>query len=130
MDSKRLICRSGELHEGGRGIRFEIEEDGEAAPAFAVRYRGEVHAYVNRCAHVGLELDFMPGHFFDLSGDVLICATHGATYDPASGRCMGGPCHGAALEALAVAEAGGRVELVDRVRAESPGCGRDAGLQG
>lgn len=126
MDSGQLICDSAALRDGGPGVRFDVDEDGEAAPAFVVRYRGEVYAYMNRCAHVGLELDFMPGHFFDLSGELLICATHGATYDPVSGRCAGGPCNGAALEALRVAEVDGRVELVDHVLA---GCA-DIGLQG
>src|SRR6267142_2609012 len=33
-----------------RDVRFEVEYFGERAPAFAVRYRGTVHAYLNRCA--------------------------------------------------------------------------------
>lgn len=115
MDSGKLICASDALVEGGEGVRFEVDEDGENAPAFAVRFRGEVRAYINRCGHISLELDFMPGRFFDLTGELLICATHGATYDPATGACAGGPCNGVGLEPLRVAERGGRVELVDRV---------------
>lgn len=114
MDSTKLICASDDLVERGPGVRFEVDEDGEGAPAFAVRYRGEVRAFINRCAHVSLELDFMPGRFFDLSGEHLICATHGAVYDPASGACAGGPCNGVGLEAVRVRESAGRVELVDR----------------
>lgn len=114
MDPDKLICYSDDLVERGDGVRFEIDEDGNAAPAFAVRYGGEVRAYVNRCSHVSLELDFMPGRFFDLSGEYLICATHGALYDPSSGACAGGPCNGVGLEPLAVRERDGRVELVDR----------------
>lgn len=117
MDTHRLIGASEELTERGRGIRFEVEEQGIAAPAFAVRYQGRVYAFVNRCAHVSLELDFMPGHFFDSSGDYLICATHGALYEPDSGRCAAGPCNGRGLEPLRVVERDGRVELVDHVLA-------------
>lgn len=120
MDSGRLICASNELVDGGTGVRFEVEEAGETAPAFAVRYRGRVHAYVNRCPHIGMELDFMPGEFFDLSGDSLICATHAATYDPSTGACTSGPCNGAGLEVLQVTERNGRVELVDRVLPGEP----------
>lgn len=118
MDSKTLICASEELPERGPGVRFEIDEYGDPAAAFAVRYRGRVYAYLNRCTHVGLELDFMPGHFFDSSGELLICATHGAVYDPASGRCAGGPCNGASLEPLPIVESDGAVRLVDHVLAD------------
>lgn len=117
MDSRTLICTSEDLAERGPGIRFEIDDDREPTPAFAIRYRGIAYAYINRCAHVGLELDFMPGHFFDVTEDLLICATHGAVYDPASGDCTGGPCNGSGLEVLPVAERGGVVELVKHILA-------------
>lgn len=126
MDSRKLIASSAELTERGPGLRFEVEEQGEAAPAFAVRYRGAVHAFVNRCAHISLELDFMPGRFFDSSGHYLICATHGALYEPDSGRCAGGPCNGVGLEPLTVVETEGRVLLVDRVLAGASTPRRDA----
>jgi len=126
VDSRRLIGYSTELAECGPGVRFEIDEQGEAAPAFAVRYRGAVHAFINRCAHISLELDFMPGRFFDTTGRFLVCATHGALYEPDSGRCAGGPCNGVGLEPLAVVEREGRVLLVDRVLADGSGSGRGA----
>ena len=91
-DAPRVICASRELVDSGRGVRFEIEYFGEAAPAFAVRYRGRAHAYLNRCAHVAMELDWQEGVFFDADGRDLVCATHGALYEPSSGRCLGGPC--------------------------------------
>lgn len=121
MDPGTLIGASGDLTERGPAIRFEIDEDGVPAPAFAIRYEGRVYAYVNRCAHVSLELDFMPGSFFDTSGEYLICATHGALYEPDSGRCAGGPCNGAGLQPLRVTEHDGRIELVDRVLAGTDG---------
>ena len=65
-DGERLICASGALADSGRGVRFEVEYFGAAAPAFAVRYAGAVHAYLNRCSHVAMELDWQEGAFFDL----------------------------------------------------------------
>lgn len=121
MDPGKLIGASAALTERGPAIRFEIDEGGEPAPAFAIRYRGRVYAYVNRCAHVSLELDFLPGRFFDTSGEYLICASHGAIYEPDSGRCAGGPCNGAGLEPLRVVEHDGRIELVDRALAGAGG---------
>jgi nitrite reductase/ring-hydroxylating ferredoxin subunit len=66
--SERLICASADLIEAGAGVRFEVSLAGEPAPAFAVRFRGQVHGYLNRCAHVPVEMDFQPGEFFDYSG--------------------------------------------------------------
>ena len=108
---ERVICPSEALVEGGDGLRFDVRRGAESLPAFAVRYEGRVRAYLNRCAHVAVELDWLPGQFFDADRNLLICSTHGAEYDPASGRCLGGPCRGATLVALAVEERGGQVVL-------------------
>lgn len=107
----RLICFSSDLSDGGPGVRFEIDTLREPLPAFAVRYNGRVYAYVNRCRHIGVELDWLPGRFFDDSGLYLICATHGATYLPDDGRCVAGPCRGARLTPVAVAERAGAIYL-------------------
>lgn len=88
------VCPSAALADGGPGVRFEVAVGGEPAAAFVVRHRGRVFGYLNRCTHVAMELDWMPGRFFDPEAEVLLCATHGAAYEPASGRCVGGPCAG------------------------------------
>jgi nitrite reductase/ring-hydroxylating ferredoxin subunit len=108
-DGERLICEAVALRDAGDGVRFEIEYCGAPAPAFAVRYQGRVHAYLNRCAHVAMELDWREGQFFDLDGRDLICSTHGAVYAATSGQCLGGPCGGAPLVRLQVEERDGRV---------------------
>jgi len=105
----RLICEAAALRDCGDGVRFEIEYGGERAPAFVVRYGGRVHAYLNRCAHLAMELDWREGQFFDFAGRDLICSTHGALYAAASGRCLGGPCAGRPLVRLQVEERDGRI---------------------
>lgn len=107
----RPICSSGQIAEGGDGMRFELEWKGETAPAFAIRHGGRVYAYLNRCAHIAMELDWKEGRFFDTDGEYLICSTHGALYAPESGACRGGPCRGAGLVGLNVFEADGKVYL-------------------
>jgi nitrite reductase/ring-hydroxylating ferredoxin subunit len=107
----RLICPSAALIAGGDGVRFTIDRQGEKFPAFVVRHSDQVHAYVNRCAHRGVELDWTPGRFFDNERSYLICATHGALYHPESGACAGGPC-GGGLVKLAVIEKNSGVYLV------------------
>jgi nitrite reductase/ring-hydroxylating ferredoxin subunit len=108
----RVICASDALTEGGDGVRFDLGEGASRAPAFAIRWKGEVRAYLNRCTHVAMELDWMPGRFLDAERKVLLCATHGAEYDPASGACLGGPCKGGLL-ALNVVERDGAVVVND-----------------
>lgn len=108
---RSIICPAAMLVEAGRGVRFEIGDGEHSMPAFAVRYGGYVRAYANRCSHMGLQLDFKAGSFFDMEKRYIICATHGALYDPVSGACRAGPCNGTGLIALTVMEIDGQVVL-------------------
>ncbi len=104
-----MICDSAALAEAGRAVRFEVEYFGDPAPAFAVRFQGRVRGYLNRCAHVPMELDWREGEVFDAEGRDLICSTHGATYAADTGQCLGGPCGKSPLVSLRMEESGGRV---------------------
>lgn len=108
----RLICPSAELAEGGKGIRFALRSQSGAEKGFAVRHRGTAFAYVNRCPHMGTELDWQPGEFFEESGLYLACSTHGALFEPGNGFCVAGPCQGASLERLEIRERDGEVLLL------------------
>lgn len=103
------ICASSALDDGGKGVRFPVTAGGEDTSGFVVRYAGVVRGYLNRCAHVPIELDWTEGEFFDSSGLYLMCATHGAIYLPESGRCAGGPCRGGRLRPIKVLEKDGQV---------------------
>jgi nitrite reductase/ring-hydroxylating ferredoxin subunit len=109
----RVICASDALIDGGKGIRFMADYQGNTRAAFAIRYGGRVYAYLNSCAHIPVELDWLEGEFFDHSKLYLICATHGATYEPESGFCVLGPCRGQRLTALPVTECEGQVLLLE-----------------
>ena len=113
-DDARVICASSELADGGPGVRFELDPARHFTPVgFAVRHCGAVRAFVNRCPHSGTELDWNPGEFFDETGLHLICSTHGALFAPGNGHCVAGPCRGASLEPLGVAERDGQVILLN-----------------
>ena len=101
---ERLICASDALTDGGPGVRFEVQRAGATLPALAIRFRGVARAYTNVCQHQATELDWNPGEFFDAERLYLVCATHGACYDPASGVCIAGPCAGARLATVAIRE--------------------------
>ena len=117
-DDARVICASGELVDGGAGVRFDLDPAAHLTPAaFAVRHCGVVRAFVNRCPHAGSELDWNPGEFFDETGLYLICSTHGALFEPGNGYCVAGPCRGASLEPLGVGERDGQVMILDNAPA-------------
>ena len=109
VERERVICEGVALAEAGTGVRFEVEYFGDIAPAFVIRKHGVAHGYLNRCGHVAMELDWREGVFFDADGRDLLCSTHGATYEAASGRCLGGPCNGTPLVKLRLEERNGMV---------------------
>ena len=107
--SEILICASDSLVDGGKGIRFPVSAFGGDGTGFVIRHDGRVHGYLNRCAHVPIELDWAEGEFFESSGLYLMCATHGAIYVPDTGRCAGGPCRGGSLRRISVVERDGQI---------------------
>ena len=113
---ERFIGVVEQLTNGGSGILFsvaELESDSVKIPAFAIRYDDVMRAFINRCGHIAVNLDFKPGHFFDEDGEFLVCSTHGALYEPKTGACQGGPCYGVGLEPLSVVEKNGELFLDD-----------------
>jgi nitrite reductase/ring-hydroxylating ferredoxin subunit len=97
--------------EGGTGARFDINVGGKPQPAFVIRFNGKAHAFFNCCPHLGTELDWQSGEFFDMSGLYLVCATHGAVFVPDNGYCTGGPCRGKRLTRVPVTEHDGAIFL-------------------
>jgi nitrite reductase/ring-hydroxylating ferredoxin subunit len=108
-DNERLICDSAALVERMSGVRFALPELGRYVTGFAVRYQNKVYAYVNQCAHMPVELDWNEGDFFDLTQNYLMCATHGAHYQPETGYCVMGPCVGRSLQPIKSQERDGNV---------------------
>ena len=89
---EKLICASAALVEGKAGVRFALASRGGEEKGFAVRHGGQACAFVNSCPHIGTELDWQPGEFFEESGLYLVCSTHGALFEPRTGFCVAGPC--------------------------------------
>lgn len=102
------LCNSADLLDGGLAVPFDVVHGGQTCRAFAIRWEGAVYAYLNRCAHIAMEMDWQPNRFFDDTGRWLLCSTHGAVYRPDTGACAGGPCRGG-LVPIAVTESGGVV---------------------
>ena len=107
-DSLHPLCDSSDLVNGGLAVPFDVVHGGQTCRAFAVRFQGQAHAYLNRCTHVPMEMDWQPNRFFDDSGRWLICSTHGALFAPDTGACLGGPARGPLVK-LALSEEQGMV---------------------
>src|SRR2546428_258897 len=87
----------------GHTLKFRLECGGRRVHGFLVNHGGEFRAWVNRCPHVGTPLDLWPNEFYTDDGRELICSTHGAIFEPLTGRCTIGPCPGHALRPLPLA---------------------------
>lgn len=103
------VCASSELAERGKGVVWDLLYCGREERAFALRFDGEVVAYLNRCAHVPTELDWQEGEFLDADRRFILCAVHGAVYSPKTGACLMGRCGRAGLIPVRVTEAEGEV---------------------
>jgi nitrite reductase/ring-hydroxylating ferredoxin subunit len=79
---------------------FRIGEDDWPFKGFVVRQGDEVFAYQNYCMHVGHPLNWMPHDFLTQDGTEIICSSHGAIYEIATGLCIAGPCLGKSLRPL------------------------------
>ncbi len=77
-----------------------FDRDGQRLTAIVVNHQGELLAYVNRCPHVTYSLDIGDGRVQDSSGQYLMCASHGAMFQPETGECFMGPVVGRRLESL------------------------------
>ena len=99
---------------------FAWRDDDRQREGFVVR-RGDVipkvervvvdavFAYHNVCPHAGNVLNWKPHAFLTRSRDLIMCSVHGAIFEIASGRCVGGPCPGRRLQPLRAEIRRGRI---------------------
>jgi len=90
------ILRVGELAPG-HTKKFLLDCDGREIECFVLNVGGALHAFVNRCRHVPMGLDWVENQFFTEDGQFIQCATHGAYYVPDTGECIAGPPCGKSL---------------------------------
>lgn len=89
-DSSVLVARVGEI-QPGHTKKFLLQVDGSEEECFIVNHGGTLYAYVNRCCHVPMTMDWIDNQFMTEDGRYIQCATHGACYEPESGECVSGP---------------------------------------
>src|SRR5271169_4944154 len=84
------VARTDELVPG-RTRKFVLRCNGRDVEAFVLNHGGAFYAYVNRCCHIPMTMDWVDNQFLTDDHAHIQCATHGALYEPASGACVAGP---------------------------------------
>ena len=102
--------------EDGGYAEVEATVDGDPESLILHRRGDAVHAWLNVCPHAGRRLDWAPGKFLKSKDGHLVCAVHGASFEPETGHCIAGPCRGDRLRAVAVEVRDGQVWLVGEQR--------------
>lgn len=115
------ICRFGDLDDpGAKG--FYVGDGDWPFRGFVVRQGKRIFAYANICPHRRHPLDFLPDAFLVEDGRLIRCSSHGALFEPATGACVVGPCHGESLLSLA-----SRQDETGTIFVTAPASLRDAG---
>lgn len=101
METIRLGATTGadlsNLEDGNcRGLSFGETE------LFVVKHDGLLYAYINRCPHLGIALEWLEDQFLDVEKQFIHCSTHGALFLIDSGECVSGPCQGEFLEPVEI----------------------------
>ncbi|WP_444679037.1 Rieske (2Fe-2S) protein [Halomonas sp. E19] len=58
---------------------------------FLVSVHGVVSAFVNRCPHQQVPLNWDDASFLEAGGELIQCGVHGALFLPETGECVFGP---------------------------------------
>lgn len=110
MGSSKFLCRSEKITEG-EFIELDTEIDGQLRFLVATRHDDRVRAWINVCPHQGRPLNWAPNQFLKDEHGNLVCAAHGAVFEPDAGHCISGPCQNSALTAVPIEDDGHEIRI-------------------
>jgi nitrite reductase/ring-hydroxylating ferredoxin subunit len=112
IDVERVICRLDDIEaSGARG--FAIGSGDWPLRGFVVRVNDDVRGFINHCPHAGHPLNLRPHRFLTADSSLILCSSHGALFEKATGLCVAGPCAGHYLRAVPLKVESGFVMLAD-----------------
>jgi nitrite reductase/ring-hydroxylating ferredoxin subunit len=111
IDMTRVICKWEELPDPSSRA-FTLGAGDWPLRGFVVRRGEEVFGYLNRCPHAGHPHNWTSTDFLTQDQSLVMCRSHGACFDIATGMCVAGPCVGRELRSIAVKVEHGHVMLV------------------
>ncbi|AET95539.1 (2Fe-2S)-binding protein (plasmid) [Burkholderia sp. SFA1] len=89
---------------------IEIKSTDTATTDVVIIRRGEqAWAYQNLCPHFSVPLNYEPNTFWTYDGTMIMCAHHSAMFRFEDGRCVDGPCKGAALRPVPIRIEDGKI---------------------
>jgi nitrite reductase/ring-hydroxylating ferredoxin subunit len=101
IDVERVVCRLSDI--GPQGARaFTLGGGDWPLRGVVVRLGESVRGYLNRCPHAGHPLNLLPERFLTPDRTLLLCSSHGALFEKATGYCVAGPCAGTSLTPVAL----------------------------
>lgn len=113
MDSKQRIAASADIPDDDTFlITVRESKTGTTKEGVLIRNAAGITGWLNYCQHM-LDVKLDRGSGAVIRDDEIVCTTHGAMFDTKSGECTYGPCKGAYLTSLAIAEQNGSVYLTD-----------------
>lgn len=98
--------------EEGKSKAYTITINHKAISLLVVHHLGKFYAYKNHCPHTGINLNWQPDQFLDITEQYIQCSTHGALFRIENGLCEWGPCLGQHLQSLTIAAKDGALFLV------------------
>jgi len=99
------LCHLNDIDEG-QSLGIDINDQQSFV---VVKKYGEIHAYINRCPHLGIRLEWQENKFLDSDGALIECSTHGALFEIDTGNCIVGPCRGDKLTPIELEITDGQV---------------------
>ncbi len=99
--ARQFICRVDEIDDPGSKA-FTLTIGRKSQSIFVVHKDGGFFAYLNRCPHTGVNLEWQEDRFLDLDQALIQCATHDALFTIEDGECIAGPCLGERLQRLEI----------------------------
>jgi nitrite reductase/ring-hydroxylating ferredoxin subunit len=87
------LCSTSDIPDPGSKA-FEINHHGNNLAIFVVHKDGQFHAFINRCPHTGVNLEWLEDQFLDRDNAYIQCVSHDALFEIDTGHCVHGPCAG------------------------------------
>ena len=93
-------------------VPYKLPDGTQARSALVGFVDGRYVAFANVCRHLAIQLDLGDGEVMDDENHQIVCHHHGAIFEPDTGECVVGPCHGDWLWRWRVEIEGGEATLV------------------
>lgn len=87
------LCSTFDIPDPGSKA-FQLKNNDSILDIFVIHKDGQFHAFINRCPHTGVNLEWLENQFLDSEQIFIQCATHGALFEVETGHCVAGPCAG------------------------------------